>query len=76
MLTTHIQPLYFSHKKIINNWLLIESTIFINLLYLQDLICSVTDIMETKKTNTVRVAITVTELLRFYVPRNNQTINI
>lgn len=42
----------------------------------EDLICSVTDIMETKKTNTVRVAITVTELLRFYVPRNNQTINI
>ena len=35
-----------------------------------------TDIMETKRTNTVRVAITVNELLWFYSPRNNQTINI
>jgi len=42
----------------------------------EDLICQVTDIMEPKKTNTVRVAITVTELLRYHVPRNNQTINI
>lgn len=30
----------------------------------EDLICSVCDVMEPKKTNTVRVAITVTELLR------------
>ena len=43
---------------------------------LQDLICSVTDIMEPKRTNTVRLAVTVTELVRFYTPRNNQTMNI
>ena len=43
---------------------------------LQDLICSVTDIMEPKRTNTVRLAATVTELVRFYTPRNNQTMNI
>jgi len=42
----------------------------------EDLICSVNDIMETKRTNTVRVAITVSELLRFYVPKNNQVMNI
>merc|ERR1711963_78488 len=42
----------------------------------EDLICQVTDIMEPKKTNTVRVAITVTELVRYHVPRNNQTMNI
>jgi len=30
----------------------------------EDLVCSVCDVMEPKKTNTVRVAITVTELLR------------
>merc|ERR550532_1662503 len=42
----------------------------------EDLICQVTDIMEPKRTNTVRVAITVTEMLRYHVPRHNQTINI
>lgn len=42
----------------------------------EDLICSVTDIMETKKSNTVRLSITVTELLRFYIPKHNQTMNI
>ena len=37
----------------------------------QDLVCSVTDISEPKgaKANTVRVAVTVTELLRHHVPR-------
>ena len=39
----------------------------------QDLICSVSDVMEPKRTNTVRVAITVTELLRHHVPRNNNS---
>ena len=44
----------------------------------QDLVCSVGDIMDvpTKKSQTVRVSITVTELIRFYQPRNNQTMNI
>jgi len=37
----------------------------------EDLICAVSDVMEPKRTNTVRVAITVTELLRHHVPRNN-----
>lgn len=38
----------------------------------EDLICSCTDIMEPRsnKANTVRVAITVTELLRHHVPRS------
>lgn len=36
----------------------------------EDLICSSTDIMEPKRTNTVRVAITVGELLRHHVPRS------
>merc|ERR1712213_175815 len=37
----------------------------------EDLICSVTDISEPRgsKANTVRVAVTVTELLRHHVPR-------
>lgn len=35
----------------------------------EDLVCSSTDIMEPKRTNTVRVAITVGELLRHHVPR-------
>jgi len=39
----------------------------------EDLICSVSDIMEPKRTNTVRVAITVTELLRHHVPRGNNS---
>ena len=39
----------------------------------QDLICAVSDVMEPKRTNTVRVAITVTELLRHHVPRNNNS---
>ena len=47
-----------------------------SMIVFQDLICSVNDIMEIKKTNTVRVAITVSELLRFYVPKNNQVMNI
>ena len=46
---------------------------------MQDLICSVTDISEPRqsKTNTVRVAVTVTELLRHHVPRptNNNSNN-
>jgi hypothetical protein len=39
----------------------------------EDLVCSSTDIMEPKKTNTVRVAITVGELLRHHVPRANNS---
>ena len=39
----------------------------------QDLICSVSDVMEPKRTNTVRVAITVTELLQQHFPRNNNS---
>jgi len=39
----------------------------------EDLICAVSDVMEPKRTNTVRVAITVTELLRHHVPRNNNS---
>lgn len=39
----------------------------------EDLICSVSDVMEPKRTNTVRVAITVTELLRHHIPRNNNS---
>jgi len=39
----------------------------------EDLVCSVSDVMEPKRTNTVRVAITVTELLRHHVPRNNNS---
>jgi len=45
----------------------------------EDLICSVTDISEPRgsKANTVRVAVTVTELLRHHVPRptNNSSSN-
>merc|ERR1712004_551196 len=45
----------------------------------EDLICSVTDISEPRgsKANTVRVAVTVTELLRHHVPRptNNSSNN-
>jgi len=45
----------------------------------EDLICSVTDISEPRgsKSNTVRVAVTVTELLRHHVPRptNNNNNN-
>ena len=40
-------------------------------LIFQDLICSPSDVLEPRKQGTVRVAITVSELLRFYQSRTN-----
>lgn len=40
----------------------------------EDLICASSDIQEPRRTNTVRVAITVGELLRHHVPRANNSV--
>ena len=46
-----------------------EKLILEYIMHFQDLICSPSDVLEPRRQGTVRVAITVSELLRFYQTR-------